>query len=318
MKQIFFSVIVTTKNEEKNIEKCLLSIKNQNYKNFEIIVVDNYSEDRTEEISKKYTEKFYKVGPERSAQRNYGMATKADGLYVMYIDADMILAPTLLDEASKYLGKCKHVSGLYISERILGNGYWSRIRNFERSFYDGTAIDACRIYKRLDFLSVGGFDEELFKAGSGEDWDLDKSIKKRGALETLPYKKMKDGNQSWLLEEFIASNFDQYISGENCIYHNESEFNIIKYIKKKYYYTAAFDAYIEKWGSGDVDIKRQLGAKYRLFCVFIENGKWVRLVRRPQYAVGMYFLRFLVGFAYIVRLTGEKFSKKNINSKPVL
>ena len=318
MKQIFFSVIVTTKNEEKNIEKCLLSIKNQNFTNFEIIVVDNYSEDKTEEIAKKYTEKFYKVGPERSAQRNFGMATKAEGLYVMYIDADMILAPTLLDAASKYLGKYRDLSGLYISERILGSGYWSKVRNFERSFYDGTVIDACRIYKKIDFVSAGGFDEELFKFGSGEDWDLDKAVKKHGRLQILPYHKIKTSNFSWPLEQFIRSNYDEYTQGENCIYHNESVFNITKYIKKKYYYTSAFDAYISKWGSMDEDIKKQFGIKYRFFIVFIENGKWLKLIKYPHHAVGMYSLRFLVGLAYIVRLTIEKFSKKNINNKPIL
>lgn len=318
MKQVFFSVIVTTRNEERNIEKCLLSIKNQSFQNLEIIVVDNYSNDRTEELSKKYTEKFYMVGPERSAQRNYGMAIKATGLYVMYIDADMILAPTLLGAARDYLEIHNQVSGIYISERILGNRYWSKVRNFERSFYDGTAIDACRIYKRLDFVSAGGFDEELFKYGSGEDWDLDKAVKKHGCLQMLPSQKTEKSNLSWPLEEFIRSNYDEYAQGENCIYHNESEFKLIKYIKKKYYYTAGFEAYIEKWGSLDEDIKKQLGMRYRLFNVFTENSKWKKLITKPHYTVGMYSLRFLVGIAYIVRLTVEKFSKKNFNNKSIL
>ena len=46
------SVIVTTKNEEKNIENCLQSINNQTYKNIELIVVDNFSDDKTVEIAK--------------------------------------------------------------------------------------------------------------------------------------------------------------------------------------------------------------------------------------------------------------------------
>jgi len=50
------SVIITTKNEEKNIENCLRSIKNQNYprEKIEIIVVDNNSLDKTKEIALKY------------------------------------------------------------------------------------------------------------------------------------------------------------------------------------------------------------------------------------------------------------------------
>ena len=49
------SVIVTTKNEAKNIGRCLQSIQNQTYKAIEIIVVDNFSKDETKRIAKKFT-----------------------------------------------------------------------------------------------------------------------------------------------------------------------------------------------------------------------------------------------------------------------
>ncbi|MFH0876438.1 MAG: glycosyltransferase [archaeon] len=51
------SVIVTTKNEERNIARCLVSVKNQSYPNIEIIVVDNNSSDKTKEIAKRGSNK---------------------------------------------------------------------------------------------------------------------------------------------------------------------------------------------------------------------------------------------------------------------
>jgi len=45
------SVIITTRNSERTIDKCLSSIKQQTYKNIEIIVVDNNSADKTKEIA---------------------------------------------------------------------------------------------------------------------------------------------------------------------------------------------------------------------------------------------------------------------------
>lgn len=68
---ILISVIITTKNEEKNIGKCLESVLAQTYPagNIEIIVVDNGSTDKTKEIAIKYTEKVFNGGPERSAQK---------------------------------------------------------------------------------------------------------------------------------------------------------------------------------------------------------------------------------------------------------
>jgi glycosyltransferase involved in cell wall biosynthesis len=55
----FVSVVITTKNEEKNIANCLESIKRQTYpqNRIEIIVVDNNSTDGTKEIARKYTKK---------------------------------------------------------------------------------------------------------------------------------------------------------------------------------------------------------------------------------------------------------------------
>ena len=80
------SVIITTKNEEENIEKCLESVITQRYslKKIEIIVVDNNSTDETKKRVLKYTDKVYNFGPERSAQRNFG-ARKANGRYILYL-----------------------------------------------------------------------------------------------------------------------------------------------------------------------------------------------------------------------------------------
>ena len=48
------SIIIATKNSENYLEKCLKSIFDQEYENFEIIIVDNNSFDKTVEIIKKY------------------------------------------------------------------------------------------------------------------------------------------------------------------------------------------------------------------------------------------------------------------------
>ncbi|MBE7445756.1 MAG: glycosyltransferase family 2 protein [Planctomycetia bacterium] len=99
------SVIVTTKNEERNIGHCMKSIKFQSYENREIIVIDNFSTDKTKEIALKYINKVYDKGPERSAQRNFGMINIAKGKYVMFVDADMILSPRLVESCVKEMEK---------------------------------------------------------------------------------------------------------------------------------------------------------------------------------------------------------------------
>ena len=57
------SVIIPTKNEERNIVRCLKSVKNQDYnlpagrQGVEIIIIDNRSTDRTVELARPYTKK---------------------------------------------------------------------------------------------------------------------------------------------------------------------------------------------------------------------------------------------------------------------
>jgi glycosyltransferase involved in cell wall biosynthesis len=268
---MLISVIITTKNEEKHIANCLESIKKQTYPQelIEIIVVDNNSEDKTKEIAGKYTDKVFDRGPERSAQRNLGVE-KSSGEYVLYLDADMILNKDVIKQCVEYINKDINIAGLYITEIVMGDKYWSKVRRFERSFYDATVIDCVRFMRKDIFQKVGGFDENFT---GPEDWDLDKKIRNAGKVALV----------------------------KTPIYHNETEFDLGKYLFKKAYYARQFDRYISKWGKDDEDLKKQFGFCYRYFGVFFEKGKWKKLIAHPILAAGMYFLRFMVGIKYLKR-----------------
>jgi len=265
---LLVSVVVATKNEEKNIEHCLQSIKNQTFKNIELIIVDNFSEDKTVELAKKYGAIIYFKGNERSAQRNYG-AKLAKGKYLIYSDADMILSPTLIEEC---VTKCEYdnIDALYVPERIVGIGFWIKVRDFERSFYTGTVIDAVRFVRKDQFFQVGGFDETLV---GPEDWDFDRKIRKIGR------------------------------TGIACapLYHNEGKFDLKKYLKKKSYYADGIQKYVKKWGSNDPETVKQVGIYYRLIGVFFRKGNGKKLACHPLLTIGMYFLRFNVALEYLRR-----------------
>lgn len=294
------SIIVTTRNEEKNIETCLLSIQHQIYppERIESIVIDNASTDGTKDLARRFTERVFDKGPERSAQRNYGMMEIASGEYVMFVDADMVLSPGLIQGCVSFMKEKKYLA-LHIPEVVLGRNFLSRVRRFERGFYDGTVIDGARFFLKEAFVRVGGFDESL---SGPEDWDIDKKIKKIGDIGLLRKFASKEGNTNdWSLAGLMT---EQGVNPEeygDVIYHNEAEFGLGKYLKKKLYYSRSFDAYVEKWSPDDVDLKKQLGLGYRFIGVFVENGKWKRLVMHPVLAFGMCFLRFLVGLVFLVR-----------------
>ena len=277
-KQPLISVVITTKNEERNLPDCLAALNCQTIPrdSFGVIVVDNASTDRTRDIALAGADLFLEKGPERSAQRNFGVES-AHAPLVVYLDADMRLSENVLAECLEAF-KDPSVAGLYIPEEVVGSGYWIAVRNFERSFYDATPIDGIRGVRKELFLRLGGFDLSLC---GPEDWDLNIRMKELGELRLI----------------------------SSGLRHDEGAFEWGRYLKKKKYYSASFAAYKEKW-PGNEDVKKQFSFWYRYFGVFLENGKWKRLFAHPILAAGMYVLRGAVGFAYI-------FGKKKIKNQEV-
>ena len=208
------SVNVSTLNSERTIERCLKSIREQTYPNIQIIIVDNYSKDKTKEIAKRYKTKFLVRGPERSAQRNYG-AQFSSGEYLLFIDSDMELEPKLIEEGVRLLEtRC---DALIIPEVTVGNTYWAKVRSFERSLYVGSrTFEAARFIKREVFLKLGGYDEDL--TGT-EDYDLQARIEK-------------------------ASYKVGYINA--YIIHHEKNLDLKEYLQKKAYYARSFRRYALK------------------------------------------------------------------------
>lgn len=273
------SAVITTKNEEKNIASCLESLRRQDYNNLEIIVVDHpETTDKTREIARKYTDKVYNF-PEkeitqkfvnfRGAQLNFGV-NQSRGEIIFFPDADMTFDQELFSEVAQ---KMKEFDALYVQEIIVGSGFWGKVRNFERSFYNQTVVDAFRVVKKNIFLAVGGFDEKNIAFGA-DDWDFTKRIKKATSKCSIT---------------------------ENKLFHHEERISWKTFLSKKGKYVDCFNGYIKKWGENDPDIKKQLGVWYRSVVVFTEDGKWKKLLANPSLAISMYFVRFLTWLSFKIK-----------------
>jgi hypothetical protein len=187
-------------------------------------------------------------------------------------------------------------SGIFVPEIILGRSAGCAIRRFERSFYDGTVVDAVRFIRRDALQAAGGFDEKL---SGPEDWDLDKKLKAHGTLHLLS-RVGPAAPWNFELSAYIRSTgVEPDAGGAQVLYHDESRFDLKRYLAKKTYYAGSFDGYVTRWGKNDPDVRRQLGAAYRFFGVFLEAGRWRKLVAHPLLTAGMYGLRFLVGVNYL-------------------
>jgi len=115
MKKPTVSIIIRTKNEERWIVSCLNKIYNQTYKDFEIIIVDNNSVDKTIDKAKKYpVEKFYNISNYLPGKAlNLGIE-QAVGKYIVCISAHCIPANNIwLENLVSAIQEDKAYAGVY-------------------------------------------------------------------------------------------------------------------------------------------------------------------------------------------------------------
>ncbi len=110
MYEPFFSVIIPTYNNEKEIRISVSSVLQQTYKNFELIIVDDGSDDLTPFYCDEFAEQddrvrvIHKTNEGAASARNTGLFC-ATGRYVYFVDADDWIENGLLEEAVRILDK---------------------------------------------------------------------------------------------------------------------------------------------------------------------------------------------------------------------
>lgn len=246
------SVIIPTKNSERTIKKCLESIKNQTYPKIEVLIIDNFSTDRTQKIAGIYGARIIRSYDKRSQARNIG-AKRARGQYVFFIDSDMELNSRVIEECVKKIRE--GYEGIIIPEISVGEGFWARCKAIEKLCYIGDEnIEAARFFKKSVFEAVNGYDVQL---EAGEDWDLSQRVKKAGFRIGRIYLLIK---------------------------HHEGRLSLWKTIKKKYEYGKGIHKYMNKYPQkARIQLKLIRPAFRR---------KWKLLARKPVIFLGMSFMKF--------------------------
>lgn len=148
------SIIVPVYNVERYLSECLKSIVNQTYTNLEIILINDGSTDGCNNICEKFKGQdsrikvFHKTNQGVSETRNFGI-TKANGEYIVFVDADDIMDEKLVETLLDGLSDCDiAICGykeLYENAIINHNiGVTKKINNieaidkiFDRSYYGG-------------------------------------------------------------------------------------------------------------------------------------------------------------------------------------
>jgi glycosyltransferase involved in cell wall biosynthesis len=197
------SIIIPAYNEENYIKRTLESIKQQPYKDYEIIVVLDSCKDNTDKIAKTFTKKVYKINKMNvSAAENLG-AKKAKGDILIFLDADSTISKNLLFEVEKACKK--HIGGttktISLENKLKAHLIWA-IGNLGRNFF--MAASGFKFCKKQAFPE---FPENIHIA---EDTFFMKRLKKKGKLKYIRNAYIKTSARRFEKQGYIKTIYAQF------------------------------------------------------------------------------------------------------------
>lgn len=226
----FFTVVIPTLNEEQYLPFLLEDLTRQKAKNFEVVIVDGYSEDRTRTLAREFRDnfplRFWQVRKRNvSYQRNTG-ASKARGSYVVFLDADARITRAFTKKLEEYIVRSK---GLVFIPEVCPDEVNSQTKvvfNFAnfiveisqgigRPFSSGGSM----VFEKNFFRLIGGFSEKVFMS---EDHQIIQTAFKygvrarfmRGVKVKMSLRRMKKEGKLKLYYKYLLTASQYLIKGK--------------------------------------------------------------------------------------------------------
>lgn len=157
------SVIIPTYNSGYTLQECLDALRNQNYKNIEIIITDSYSKDKTKEISRHFTDKI--IDAESLALARKKGVDLSRGKYIFFLDSDQIINPDTIELSVKVCEE-EGFDGVthFECSKIHKNTFVERLINYDKWIFHSEQDDdpiygtaeprffKAEFVKKIDFL----------------------------------------------------------------------------------------------------------------------------------------------------------------------
>jgi glycosyltransferase involved in cell wall biosynthesis/ADP-heptose:LPS heptosyltransferase len=186
------SIIMPAYNAAEYIAEAIESVLIQNYRNFELIIVDDGSIDNTRDIIAGFKDEkikyFYKENAGAASARNLGIK-KSQGAFLIHLDSDDMITPDFIAKHLQQFEKHPEADLVYCDDylidenekpiRVIERSEYpdqkSLIRDLFRSGFPVVPFRTC--IRRSVFDKIGFFDEDLL---IGEDYDMMRRFAKSG------------------------------------------------------------------------------------------------------------------------------------------
>jgi glycosyltransferase involved in cell wall biosynthesis len=194
------SVIIPTYNRANLLTIAILSVINQTYKNWELIIVDDGSTDNTKQIVEEFIKKdprikyFYKENGGQGSARNLGIKN-AQGEYIAFLDSDDEFLENKIKKSLKIFNEDKNIGMIYSDAIIIGNyldnkksseiskPYYGNV--YKKLLLNNFITTSTVVVKKEVFLNRGFFNESSLLRNF-EDYDMWLRIAKKYKIGYIP------------------------------------------------------------------------------------------------------------------------------------
>ncbi|GFD76327.1 Glycosyltransferase, GT2 family [Tenacibaculum mesophilum] len=205
---ISFSIIIPVYNRPQEIDELLGSLTKQELKDdFEVLVIEDGSENSSEEVVNKYTSQlnlkyFSKGNSGAGASRNYGMK-RASGSYFIILDSDVIVPPQYLSEVKK----------------ALEESYTDAFGGPDAAHPNFTALQKAINYSMTSVLTTGGIRGKKKSVGKFQPRSFNLGLSKVAFEKTNGFSKMKAGEDIDLTFRLWENGFETQLIEKAFVYH---------------------------------------------------------------------------------------------------
>jgi glycosyltransferase involved in cell wall biosynthesis len=277
---LFFSVIIPVYNRPDEVDELLESLAEQQYTNFEILIVEDGSTQRCEQVVNAYKDKldisyFYKENSGQGFSRNYGFE-RARGDYLVVFDSDCLIPPHYFD----------------VLQKQLRTGDLDAYGGPDRAQESFTTLQRAINYSMTSFLTTAGIRGREKHSGVFHPRSFNMGISRKVFETTGGYKITRMGEDIEFSIRIIEQGFKTGLIPDAWVYHKRRS-NLLDFFRQAHFFGRA-RINVSRFYPDEIKWIHAMPAIFALsFLVWVSLGFWQLRAFTLIGIIGICFFAFL-------------------------
>ena len=286
-----FSLIIPVYNRPNEIDELLESLTHQTYTNFEVVIIEDGSQQPCEAIVEKYSSKFsthyyFKENAGQGFARNYGFE-KAKGDYFIVFDSDCLIPSNYLE----------------IVDKVIEKNNWDAFGGPDKEHKSFSLIQKAISYSMTSPFTTGGIRGNKKHAGTFHPRSFNMGISKEVYAKTHGYKITRMGEDIEFSIRILENDFKVGLIPDAFVYHKRRT-NFIQFYKQLHFFGRA-RINISRFYPKELKFVHSFPALFLLGWIALPI---LYLIVPPLFNLGV----GLLGINYLIIFIHSLFTQKNI------